>query len=109
MLRTWRGWIRTEDRDDYRAYLEATGLREYRETPGNLAAVLLYRDLDDGRTEVRTLSLWRSRRDITAFAGDDIDVAVFYPRDDRFLVGREVTVEHFDVAWGESSPDGTTP
>ncbi|MDM7856501.1 hypothetical protein [Cellulomonas alba] len=101
VLRSWRGWIRTEDRDSYRAYLERTGLREYRETPGNLAAALLYRDLDGGRTEVRTISLWSSRADITAFAGEDIGAAVFYPEDDRYLVQRETRVAHLDVAWAE--------
>jgi heme-degrading monooxygenase HmoA len=97
VMRSWTGWIRTGDRDRYTAYLEETGLREYRETPGNRGAWALMRDLGDGRTEVRTLSLWRSRDDIVAFAGDDISVAVFYPDDDAYLVDRETTVEHFDV------------
>lgn len=99
VMRSWTGWIRREDRGAYQEYLEATGLREYRETPGNLSAFLVFRDLDDGRTEVRTISFWRSREDIVGFAGEDIGRAVFYPQDDRFLVGRETTVEHFDVAW----------
>jgi hypothetical protein len=47
---------------------------------------------------VRTISFWRSRDDIRAFAGEDIDVAVFYSDDDRYLVDRETTVAHFDVA-----------
>ncbi|WP_240036850.1 hypothetical protein [Orlajensenia leifsoniae] len=101
VLRSWTGWIRTADREPYRDYLEGTGLREYRETPGNLGAVLLYRDDEDDRTEVRTLSLWRSRDDIVAFAGEDIAAAVFYPEDDRYLIGRDTTVEHFDVPWAE--------
>ncbi|THG35460.1 hypothetical protein E6C70_05290 [Glaciibacter flavus] len=101
VLRSWTGWIRRADRERYREYLESTGLRAYRQTPGNLGAVLLFRDADDARTEVRTLSLWRSRDDIVAFAGQDIDVAVFYPDDDRFLIDRQTTVEHFDVPWFE--------
>ncbi|MEL4318710.1 hypothetical protein WJX64_06840 [Leifsonia sp. YIM 134122] len=101
VLRSWTGWIRTVDREPYRDYLEGTGLREYRETPGNLGAVLLYRDDEDERTEVRTLSLWRSRNDIVAFAGADIAAAVFYPEDGRYLIDRDTTVEHFDVPWVE--------
>lgn len=57
----------------------------------------MYRDLGDGRTEVVTVSRWRSIDDIAAFAGDDISLAVFYPEDDRFLIDRELTVKHFDV------------
>lgn len=98
VMRSWTGWIRPEDRAAYTAYLERTGLAAYRSTPGNLGAAALFRDVPDGRCEVRTISFWRSRTDIVAFAGDEIDLAVFYPADDGFLIDRELTVAHFDVA-----------
>jgi hypothetical protein len=34
---------------------------------------------------------------VQAFAGDDLERAVFYPEDDRFLVERELRVLHYDV------------
>jgi heme-degrading monooxygenase HmoA len=80
----WRGWVRTEDRDAYVTYIEETGMAEYRRTPGNRSAHLLTRDLDDGRTEIVTLSFWDSREVIHGFAGEDISRAVFYPEDDRY-------------------------
>jgi hypothetical protein len=55
-------------------------------------------DLGDGRTEVMTVSWWSSRADIEGFAGKDIEVAVFYPEDDCYLIDRETTVRHFEVA-----------
>jgi len=58
---------------------------------------MLARDLDDGRTEIVTLSFWESKDAIRGFAGDDIEQAVFYPEDDRYLVERETTVSHFEV------------
>ena len=97
IARIWRGWVRTEDRDAYVAYIEDTGMAEYRRTPGNLAAHMLTRDLDDGRTEIVTLSFWESREVIVGFAGEDISRAVFYPEDDRYLVDRETTVTHYEV------------
>ncbi len=97
IARMWRGWVRTEDRDVYVDYVEQTGMSEYRRTPGNRGAHMLTRDLDDGRTEIVTLSFWDSREMIAGFAGDDISRAVFYPEDDRYLVGRETTVTHFEV------------
>jgi hypothetical protein len=45
-----------------------------------------------------TLSFWDSREVIHGFAGDDIEQAVFYPEDDRYLVDRETTVTHYEVA-----------
>jgi heme-degrading monooxygenase HmoA len=97
IARVWRGWVRTEDRDAYAAYIEQTGIAHYRATPGNLEAHMLLRDLADGRTEVVTLSFWSSLEAVRAFAGDDVTRAVFYPEDDRYLVDREVTVAHYDV------------
>ena len=97
IARIWRGWVRTEDRAAYVDYIERTGLAEYRSTPGNQGAWMLARDLDDGRTEVVTLSFWLSREAIRGFAGDDIEQAVYYPEDERYLVDRELTVTHFEV------------
>jgi heme-degrading monooxygenase HmoA len=97
IARMWRGWVRTEDRDVYVDYVEQTGMSEYRRTPGNRGAHMLTRDLDDGRTEIVTLSFWDSREVIAGFAGDDISRAVFYPEDDQYLVDRETTVTHFEV------------
>jgi heme-degrading monooxygenase HmoA len=97
IARMWRGWIRTEDRDAYVAYVEDTGMAHYRRTPGNQGAHLLTRDLGDGRTEMVTLSFWDSLDVVRGFAGDDISRAVFYPEDDRYLVDRETTVTHFEV------------
>ena len=34
---------------------------------------------------------------IRAFAGEDIEVAKYYPEDDAYLLDRETTVAHFEV------------
>ncbi|MFD2093064.1 hypothetical protein [Blastococcus deserti] len=101
IARMWRGWVRTQDRAAYVDYIERTGMAEYRRTPGNQGAWMLARDVGDGRTEIVTLSLWASRDAVRGFAGDDIDRAVFYPEDERYLVDRETTVVHYDVVAGE--------
>lgn len=97
IARIWRGWVSTDRTDAYVAYINDTGIKAYRETPGNLGAQMLTRDLGDGRTEILTLSWWSSTEAITAFAGDDITTAVFYPEDDDFLIDRETTVTHYEV------------
>ena len=35
---------------------------------------------------------------IRAFAGDDVERAVFFPEDERFLVERDLHVIHYEVA-----------
>jgi heme-degrading monooxygenase HmoA len=96
VARTWRGWTRSEDGDAYVAYLETTGMREYRATPGNRGAWILRRD-EGERTEFVTLTFWESLEAIRGFAGDDVERAVFYPEDDRFLVEREERVHHWQL------------
>jgi heme-degrading monooxygenase HmoA len=98
IARMWRGWVRTEQANAYVAYITGTGLREYAATSGNLGCQMWTRDLGDGRTEVLTVSWWESRAAIIGFAGSDIEAAVFYPEDDEYLVDRETTVSHFEVA-----------
>ena len=104
VARIWRGVVRRADADGYAAYVAGTGLAGYRNTPGNQGAWILRRD-DGDRSEILTFSFWESREHIRAFAGDDIEQAVFYPEDDRFLVERDLTVRHYDVVAHESEAD----
>jgi len=53
----------------------------------------------DDRTEFITLSMWDSVEAIRAFAGDEIETAVYYPEDDRYLIERGPTVDHYEVAY----------
>jgi heme-degrading monooxygenase HmoA len=99
IARIWRGATRDEDAEAYVEYLRHTGLKGYRETPGNLGAWVLWHTVE-GRAEFVTLSFWESREAVRGFAGDDIDRAVFYPEDDRYLVDRELTVRHYEVVPG---------
>jgi heme-degrading monooxygenase HmoA len=96
IARIWRGAVRRDDADAYADYIAKTGMAEYRSTPGNQGAWMLRRD-DEDRSEIVTFSLWDSLDSIRAFAGDDIDQAVFYPEDDRFLIERDRTVRHYEV------------
>jgi len=96
IARTWRGATTAEDAEAYVEYLNRTGFREFRDTPGNLGAFGL-RKLVDGRAVFLIVSLWESEDAVRRFAGADVEHAVFYPEDDRFLVERDDRVEHFEV------------
>lgn len=106
IARMWRGWVRSEKAAEYVDVVERTGMAEYRRTPGNEGAQLLTRDLEDGRTEVITLSWWSDLDAIRAFAGADIEIAKYYPEDDGYLIDRETNVAHFHVAPTQQLPGG---
>lgn len=98
IARVWRGWTTAERAAEYVDYLDRTGVPGLRGTPGNAGVYVMHRPAGDDRTEFVVMSLWDSRESIKAFAGDDIQVARFYPEDDDFLVEREWTCSHFEVA-----------
>ena len=96
IARIWRGAVRPEHADEYVAYVNDTGIEEYRSTPGNKGAWILHRRRGDV-TEIVTFSLWEDMDAVRAFAGEDPERAVYYPEDDRYLVERGETVEHYEV------------
>lgn len=104
VLRRWSSRIRTADERDYVAYIEATGLDDYRATPGNLGCQMLLRSLPDGTSEVTMLSWWTSMAAVEAFAGADVSLARYYPEDDRFLLEKPEHVEHHRVVAGMTAP-----
>jgi heme-degrading monooxygenase HmoA len=96
IARVWRGVVAVQDADVYADYIRETGFDQYAQTAGNRGAWLLRRDEGD-RTEFITYSLWDSVDSIRAFAGDDIERAVYYPDDERYLVERDDRVAHYSV------------
>jgi uncharacterized damage-inducible protein DinB/heme-degrading monooxygenase HmoA len=98
ITRTWRGRVRTERAQEYVGIVERTGMAGYRSTPGNRGAQVLTRDLGDGSTEIVTLSWWDDLDVVRGFAGDDLERARYYPEDDDFLLERDPTVSHHEVA-----------
>ena len=96
IARIWRGAVARADGDAYADYIDATGMAAYTKTPGNRGAWMLRRDVD-GKTEFVTFTLWDSMESVIGFAGDQPEVAVFYPEDDRYLVERDETVTHYEV------------
>ena len=100
IVRRWRGAVRSEDAEAYLAHQSDTGVREYRDTPGNLGVLVLRRPVGD-LVEVVTLSLWESMDAVRRFAGDDPGTAVFYPGDDDLLVEKDLHVDHHEVTEGD--------
>jgi heme-degrading monooxygenase HmoA len=97
IARIWRGAVRAKDAAEYAAYAQRTGIEGYQGTPGHREAWLLWRT-EGNHAEFVTVSFWESREAIEAFAGQDINTAVFCPDDERFLIERDLTVNRYEVA-----------
>jgi len=107
IARIWSGTVRTTDAERYADYIRDTGFAEYGRTPGNRGAWLLRRDDgDDATTQFITLSMWEDIAAIRAFAGDDIEAAVLYPEDERYLVDGGTDIRHYEIADHIADPAG---
>jgi heme-degrading monooxygenase HmoA len=96
VARLWRGRVPAAKGDAYHAYLERTGIPDYRATPGNRGVWVLRRS-DGGATEFLLITMWDSYDAIQAFAGVPLDAARYYPEDDDFLLEKEPKVVHYEL------------
>ena len=100
IARVWHGVTDAARADAYTDYLERTGARECRATPGNRGVYVLRR-IRQNRAEFTFISLWDSFEAIRRFAGEDYEKARYYPEDRDFLIELEPFVEHYDVVAGD--------
>lgn len=100
IARVWRGRTAADKADAYAAFLEQTGLSDYRATPGNRGALTLRR-VEGETAEFVLVSFWDSFDAIKGFAGADVERAVYYPEDDEFLLEKERNVSHYRVVSAE--------
>ena len=96
IARIWTGVVTQDRLVEYAAYVDSTGVGAYRQTPGNQAAYILTRHLNDGTAELLAFSLWNDVDAIRRFAGDDINAMVLYPADHDYLLTTP-TLDHYRV------------
>lgn len=96
IARVWFGQLRASQIEEYREYVKKTGAQALRGTPGNQGVWLLTRT-DGDLAEIGVISFWDSKTSIQQFAGNDIDRAVYYPEDEKYLLKLEPKLLHYEV------------
>jgi heme-degrading monooxygenase HmoA len=96
IARTWHGVVPEAKADEYYAYLQRTGIPDYRATAGNRGVYVLRR-VEDGYAHFLLVTFWESLDAIRAFAGDDVERAHYYAEDEAFLVELEPYATHYEV------------
>jgi len=99
IARIWHGVVPRAKADAFFEFLRRTGLKEYRATRGNRGVYTLRRH-EGERTHFLLVSLWESFEAIRAFAGPDVERAVYYPEDREFLLEMEPSVVHYELLEG---------
>ena len=96
ITRMWHGKTRIEDSDNYLHFLEKTGIKDYKNTPGNISAEIWRREEGD-ICHFWTVTKWDSYGSIKKFAGDDYEKARYYADDKKYLLEFEEEVIHYET------------
>ena len=96
IARIWHGITPAEKADEYHRFLQHSGISDYQAVEGN-RGVIVMRRIEGDVAHFTLLTLWESEEAIRKFAGDDIEVARYYPEDADFLLEFEPNVIHHDV------------
>jgi hypothetical protein len=96
ITRIWHGRTKSEMADEYREFVIATGIRDYRLTKGNKGAQI-WQKPEGGVTHIWTVSWWEDYESIQSFAGNDIEKAHYYEEDKKYLLEFEPKVMHYET------------
>jgi heme-degrading monooxygenase HmoA len=102
IVRMWHGRVPSSKAAAYRAFLNERAIPDYRAVPGNLSVHILERP-DGEVTHFITMTFWEDVDAIRGFAGDDVELAKYYPEDKEFLLEFEPTVVHYEVVGGAAA------
>jgi len=104
VARMWQGRTRESIAEAYAKYHYEKGVKKLRNTNGNLG-VQVFRQVQGGIANFITISYWRSRDEIEAYAGEDIEKPHHLPKDSEYLLELPLSVNHFDVLVNEWSQE----
>lgn len=100
IARTWHGVTREHQAEEFLEYVKRTGVPGLGSTPGNLG-VMVFRRVEEGQAHFLLTSFWESYDAIAKFAGPDVELARYYPENEKYLIELEPTVIHYEVVVGQ--------
>jgi heme-degrading monooxygenase HmoA len=104
IARTWHGSVPNSKAEQYYKYLLETGVIDLEAVEGNLGVFILKR-IENDYTHFQMISLWDSYESIKLFAGQDYEIARYYPNDKEYLIKLEPFVTHFEVLYSPIIPN----
>jgi heme-degrading monooxygenase HmoA len=94
--RMWHGRVPTSKAKAYREFLNLRAIPDYQSVNGNISVHILERT-EGEVTHFITLTFWKDMESIKTFAGEEVEIAKYYPEDKNFLLEFEPTVVHYEV------------
>ena len=96
IARLWHGRTHLSDADKYAEFMKVRAAPDYSSVDGLERIYFLRRDEGDV-AHFLLVTLWDSMRAVRQFAGDEPEIAKYYPGDDDFLLEKEDTSALYEV------------
>ncbi|GAA5021006.1 hypothetical protein GCM10011506_03600 [Marivirga lumbricoides] len=94
--RVWEGKTRNEHSETYTEIIEERDIPNYRKTDGLIKLTFLKRS-DNEFTYFKLLTFWTDMDSIKKFTGPNLEEAVAYNEDEKYLVDFPGNIMHYEV------------
>lgn len=96
IARIWHGRTKAEHFEAYTAFMKSEAIPDYQGTEGFIKLTFLRR-LEGDIAHFNLITFWESLEVIKNFAGEDYEIAKYYPQDQEYLLEFEEKVIHHEV------------
>ena len=95
-MRLWHGEVAIEKADDYQKFMVEKAAPDYGSVEG-LIKLYFQRKDEEKKAHFLFVTLWDSVDSVKKFAGENPDIAKYYPEDENFLLEKEKHVSMYEV------------
>lgn len=96
IARIWHGRTKSEHYEAYTNFMKTKAIPDYKKTKGFVKLTFLRR-IEGDIAHFNLITFWKNIDVIKNFAGDDYEIAKYYPRDKDYLLEFEEKVTHYEV------------
>ncbi|WP_297090188.1 antibiotic biosynthesis monooxygenase [Thermococcus sp.] len=94
VMRLWHGRVPVEKANEYEKFLIERAVPDYSSVDGLLKIYFTRKD-DGNIARFILVTIWDSIESIKKFAGENPEIAKYYPEDEDFLLEKEKYVQHY--------------
>jgi heme-degrading monooxygenase HmoA len=95
-MRLWHGEVAIEKADEYENFMIERAAPDYGSVEG-LLKLYFQRKNQEKTAHFLLVTIWDSVESVKKFAGDNPEIAKYYPEDDDFLLEKEKHVSMYEV------------
>ena len=96
LMRLWHEKVAIEKADEYEKFMIEKAAPDYSSVEG-LLKLYFQRKNETEIAHFLLVTIWDSLESVKKFAGDNPDIAKYYPEDDYFLLEKEELVSMYQV------------